>query len=110
MFSVLVQVVIGHDWGSFTASRFALWYPERLLALAMYAFHSISMDRDSTGRRRLSVPYTPPLTHHMSVHERAQRYPSFGYQVYFASEESTAEIEAHVRINPFELFASIHTF
>jgi soluble epoxide hydrolase / lipid-phosphate phosphatase len=28
-------VVIGHDWGSFTASRFALWYPHRLLALVM---------------------------------------------------------------------------
>jgi soluble epoxide hydrolase/lipid-phosphate phosphatase len=27
-------VVIGHDWGSFLASRFALWYPNRLLGLA----------------------------------------------------------------------------
>lgn len=37
------QVVIGHDWGSFIAGRFALWYPQRLLALALYAHHSINM-------------------------------------------------------------------
>ena len=30
-----VQIVIGHDWGSFTAARFALWHPNRLLALAL---------------------------------------------------------------------------
>ncbi|KAH0840275.1 Alpha/Beta hydrolase protein [Lanmaoa asiatica] len=72
-------VVIGHDWGSFIAGRFALWYPGRLLALAT-----------------LSIPYTPPSTRYMSVHELAQCYPSFGYQVYFASEESTTEIEAHL--------------
>lgn len=37
----------------------------------------------------------------MSVHEMTQRYPSFGYQIYFVSEQSTAEIEAHVRGNSF---------
>ncbi|KIJ69769.1 hypothetical protein HYDPIDRAFT_120786 [Hydnomerulius pinastri MD-312] len=75
-------VVIGHDWGSFTAGRFALWHPDRLLALAI-----------------LSVPYTPPSTQHMSVEEAAQRYPNFGYQVYFASQGSTSEIEAN--LSPF---------
>ena len=30
--------MIGHDWGSYTAGRFALWHPERLLALVMYVF------------------------------------------------------------------------
>ena len=29
------QVVIGHDWGSFIVGRFALWHPNRILALAM---------------------------------------------------------------------------
>ena len=29
------QVFIGHDWGSFIVGRFALWYPNRILALAM---------------------------------------------------------------------------
>lgn len=28
-------VIIGHDWGAFTVSRFALWHPDRLLALIM---------------------------------------------------------------------------
>ena len=27
--------MIGHDWGSYTAGRFALWHPERLVALVM---------------------------------------------------------------------------
>jgi hypothetical protein len=45
----------------------------------------------------------------VSVHEKAQRYPSFGYQVYLASEQSTGEIEAHVRTNSFELFPSTLT-
>lgn len=36
------QVVIGHDWGSLIAGRFALWYPDRLLALALYACHSLN--------------------------------------------------------------------
>ncbi|KAG9317842.1 Alpha/Beta hydrolase protein [Chiua virens] len=78
-------VVIGHDWGAFTAGRFALWHPERLLALAL-----------------LSVPYTPPPTQHMSVHDMVERFPSFGYQIYFASEESAGEIEAHVRNCTFD--------
>lgn len=29
------QVIIGHDWGCFMASRFALWHPDRLLALVL---------------------------------------------------------------------------
>ncbi len=30
-----LQVIIGHDWGCFMASRFALWHPDRLLALVL---------------------------------------------------------------------------
>lgn len=29
------QVLIGHDWGSFIAGRFALWFPDRISALVM---------------------------------------------------------------------------
>ncbi|KAF9226901.1 alpha/beta-hydrolase [Gyrodon lividus] len=79
LLGVRKAVVIGHDWGSFTAGRFALWHPDRLLALAI-----------------LSVPYTPPSRHHMSVHDMAQRYPAFGYQVYLTSDDSTAEIGANL--------------
>ena len=28
-------IVVGHDWGSHIAGRFALWYPERLSALVL---------------------------------------------------------------------------
>jgi soluble epoxide hydrolase/lipid-phosphate phosphatase len=31
---IFSQVIIGHDWGSFIVGRFALWYPNRILALA----------------------------------------------------------------------------
>ncbi|KAG1877447.1 Alpha/Beta hydrolase protein [Suillus subluteus] len=72
-------VVIGHDWGSYTAGRFALWHPDRLIALVM-----------------LSIPYVPPREQHMSVEEMARKYPSYGYQVFFASESSTSEIEENL--------------
>ncbi|KAF8138944.1 Alpha/Beta hydrolase protein [Boletus edulis] len=84
-------VVIGHDWGSFTAGRFALWHPERLIALAI-----------------LSAPYTPPSTQQMSVHDIAERYPFFGYQVYFASEQSTTDIEARLPLF-FRLVFRLHS-
>lgn len=72
-------VVIGHDWGSYIAGRFALWHPDRLIALVMF-----------------SVPYVPPMKRHMPVEEMARKYPSYGYQIYFASESSTSEIEANL--------------
>jgi len=33
---MFLQVIIGHDWGAYTAGRFALWYPHKVLALVMY--------------------------------------------------------------------------
>ena len=35
MLIFFIQVVIGHDWGSFIVGRFALWHPDRISALAM---------------------------------------------------------------------------
>lgn len=72
-------VVIGHDWGAFIGARFALWHPDRLLSLAI-----------------LSVPYAPPRTQYFPLEQVVKLYPPFGYQLYFASEESAAEIEAHL--------------
>ncbi|KAH7907146.1 Alpha/Beta hydrolase protein [Hygrophoropsis aurantiaca] len=72
-------VVIGHDWGSFAAGRFALWYPARVLGLIM-----------------MSVPYTPPSIVHMPVETMAERYANFGYQVYFADNTATTEIESNL--------------
>ncbi|KAJ8503365.1 hypothetical protein ONZ45_g10924 [Pleurotus djamor] len=69
-------VVIGHDWGSFTASRFAMWHPDRLAALII-----------------LSVPFTPPSPAYMPVEDVARLVPNLGYQVYFSQQESTKTIE-----------------
>lgn len=35
MLMTFVQVLVGHDWGSYVVGRFALWYPNRLFALVM---------------------------------------------------------------------------
>jgi len=29
------QVVVGHDWGAYLSARFTLYYPHRVLALAL---------------------------------------------------------------------------
>ncbi|TFY54888.1 hypothetical protein EVG20_g9527 [Dentipellis fragilis] len=69
-------VIIGHDWGAYTVSRFALWHPNRLLALAM-----------------LSVPYRPPAPAYASLEDIVKQVPQYGYQLYFADPSSTKEIE-----------------
>ncbi|KII94869.1 hypothetical protein PLICRDRAFT_98013 [Plicaturopsis crispa FD-325 SS-3] len=74
-------VIIGHDWGSYTVGRFALWYPERLLALIM-----------------MSVPFTPPAPVYIPIEEVAERVPNLAYQVYFADPSSTREIEENLDV------------
>jgi len=70
-------ITIGHDWGAYTAGRFALWHPERVLALGM-----------------LSVPFTPPTKQYYSLEDVVKKIPNYEYQLYFANPESTKEIEA----------------
>ncbi|KAH9988416.1 Alpha/Beta hydrolase protein [Russula vinacea] len=72
-------IVIGHDWGSYTAGRFALWHPERLLALALF-----------------SAPFTPPTKRYNSLEDVVKKVPNYAYQLYFAHFESTKEIEANL--------------
>jgi soluble epoxide hydrolase/lipid-phosphate phosphatase len=72
-------IVIGHDWGSSIAARFALWHPDRLLALGMF-----------------SIPYTPPRREYIPLEGIVGRVPNYAYQLYFASPESTKEIEANL--------------
>ncbi|THV08242.1 epoxide hydrolase [Dendrothele bispora CBS 962.96] len=72
-------VVIGHDWGAFTAGRFALWHPDRLHALVI-----------------LSVPYTPPTPQYMPVEKVAKLAPDLAYQAYFASAQSSKDLDAHL--------------
>ncbi|KAJ3797339.1 epoxide hydrolase [Lentinula aff. detonsa] len=72
-------VLIGHDWGAYAVSRFALWHPDRLLALVI-----------------LSVPYSPPSLEYISVKTIAKIAPNLSYQVYFEEQRSTQEIESNL--------------
>ncbi|KAI0290085.1 alpha/beta-hydrolase [Multifurca ochricompacta] len=78
LIGVSKAIVIGHDWGSYTAGRFALWHPDRLLALGL-----------------LSVPFSPPNKEYISLKDVVKRVPNYAYQMYFANPESTKEIEAN---------------
>ncbi|KAF9006646.1 epoxide hydrolase [Cyathus striatus] len=80
LLAIKQAILVGHDWGSYTVGRFALWYPDRLLALVI-----------------LSVPYTPPSPHYMPIEKVAQVAPNLGYQVYFASQESTNDISKNLK-------------
>jgi len=68
---------VGHDWGAFTVSRFALWHPDRLLALVI-----------------LSVPYTPPSPKYIPIKQVAKIAPNLSYQAYFEEQRATKEIES----------------
>ncbi|KAI0776203.1 alpha/beta-hydrolase [Trametes elegans] len=69
-------VIVGHDWGCFIASRFALWHPDRLLALVM-----------------MSVPFIPPAQVYTPLEKIVERVPNWGYQLAFAEKGSNLEIE-----------------
>jgi len=77
LLQVAQAVIIGHDWGSFAAGRFTLWYPHRVLALVM-----------------MSAPYTPPSRTYIPVEEIARIAPNLGYQADFAKPITTSLIEA----------------
>jgi soluble epoxide hydrolase/lipid-phosphate phosphatase len=72
-------IVVGHDWGSFTAGRFALWHPDRLKGLAL-----------------LSVPYTPPSPVYIPIEQVVQIAPNLEYQAYFARQEATKDLDLNV--------------
>ncbi|KAK7054107.1 epoxide hydrolase [Favolaschia claudopus] len=72
-------IVVGHDWGSFTAARMALWQPNRVLALVL-----------------MSVPYTPPALAPTSLFHIAARAPNLAYQLFLASPEAAPVLEANL--------------
>lgn len=72
-------VVIGHDWGAAIAWRFCAFAPDRVKALIV-----------------ASVPFNPPAKEYLSPSEVSTRAPLLGYMEYFASEESTKEIESRL--------------
>ncbi|KLO19926.1 alpha/beta-hydrolase [Schizopora paradoxa] len=69
-------IVVGHDWGAATVWRFALYFPERVLALAI-----------------MSVPFYPPAANYASLEDITKVIVNYGYQLYFADPASTKEIE-----------------
>jgi pimeloyl-ACP methyl ester carboxylesterase len=94
--------VIGHDWGAYIAGRFALWHPDRLLALGMCVvllfYHSLSVLLNVIFIMiRLSVPFTPPTKEYLSLQDLVKKVPNLAYQLYFANPKLTEEIEANVR-------------
>jgi pimeloyl-ACP methyl ester carboxylesterase len=98
---ILFQIVIGHDWGAHIAGRFALWHPDRLLALGMLvALHSFYLSRLTAILLimiRLSVPFLPPTKQYRSLQDIVKKTPNYAYQLYFANPELTKEIESNVR-------------
>ncbi|KAI0057544.1 alpha/beta-hydrolase [Artomyces pyxidatus] len=72
-------ILIGHDWGSYTVGRFALWHPDRLLALVT-----------------LSVPYVPPAKQYIPLVDLVRQFPNFGYQLYLSDDTHTREIEENL--------------
>ncbi|XP_023804280.1 bifunctional epoxide hydrolase 2-like, partial [Cyanistes caeruleus] len=67
-------ILVGHDWGGAVAWNMALFYPERLRAVAS-----------------LNTPYRPadPST---DIMEKLESHPAFDYQFYF-QEPGVAEAE-----------------
>ncbi|XP_068867986.1 bifunctional epoxide hydrolase 2 isoform X2 [Aphelocoma coerulescens] len=67
-------VLVGHDWGGAVAWNLALFYPERLRAVAS-----------------LNTPYRP-ADPGVDVLEKLESFPAFDYQLYF-QEPGVAEAE-----------------
>ena len=94
-------VVVGHDWGSFTAGRVALWHPDRVLALVLSVYLFPFFWFVDTHTYRMSVPYTPPALAPTTLANVAARAPNLGYQLFFASPEAVLVLEANVRLLPY---------
>ncbi|KAG7530973.1 hypothetical protein FFLO_04644 [Filobasidium floriforme] len=60
-------IVVGHDWGSYIAQRFALWYPDMTKALSI-----------------VCVPWTPVTHERLDIKEIVKILPNFAYQIQFA--------------------------
>lgn len=76
-------VVIGHDWGARTTSRFVLYHPERTLGVVL-----------------LSVAYSPPtrfnLTLALQQSVLVNGYESIGYWEFFEANDAATIIESNL--------------
>jgi pimeloyl-ACP methyl ester carboxylesterase len=75
--------VIGHDWGSRTASRFVFYHPERTLGAVL-----------------LSVAYSPPVKFNLTLalqqSLQANGYESIGYWEFFQADDAAKIIEKNL--------------
>jgi soluble epoxide hydrolase/lipid-phosphate phosphatase len=91
--------VIGHDWGSHIAARFALWYPERVMAVIQWVvvcFCGCVSNPFVCGS--VSIGYFPPSQTYEPLEEFIKKFPIYKYQLYFGSPACTMELERNVRI------------
>ncbi len=47
------------------------------------------------------MPFVPPSKEYISLEQMVERFPNWGYQLYFREKSTNAEIERHVRSLPF---------
>ncbi len=71
---------VGHDWGSFLLSTFAVYYPERTNKLCFIA----------VGYRPPGVPFDIEAAHKVTT--KIVGYPTFGYQTFFIQHEKAQEL------------------
>ncbi|KAF9645124.1 alpha/beta-hydrolase [Thelephora ganbajun] len=94
-------IVIGHDWGSHIAARFALWYPERVLGVVQQVVGSYNgFEVVLIPPSSVSLGYFPPSSNYEDLDVFVKRFPIYKYQLYFASTGSSAELERNVRTIP----------
>ncbi|OAX77493.1 hypothetical protein ACJ72_08208 [Emergomyces africanus] len=84
--SISTVIAIGHDWGSFMASRIYLWHPERVVGLVL-----------------LNVAYIPPestkvasLEETNAAMEKLIGYPNWAYMELFTAEDGAAVLEGNL--------------
>ena len=46
---------------------------------------------------RLSVPFVPPAREEMTLEKMVERFPNWGYQLYFREKSTNVDIETKVR-------------
>ncbi|KZO98136.1 alpha/beta-hydrolase [Calocera viscosa TUFC12733] len=72
-------VVLGHDWGAYTAWKFCQWQTNRVRAVIT-----------------LSVPLTPRTPVYFSLRTLTQKVPDFNYMLFFSDPASPSKLEKNV--------------
>ncbi|CAE6454382.1 unnamed protein product [Rhizoctonia solani] len=72
-------VVISHDWGAVTTGRLIQFKPNL-----------------AKGAITFCVPFFPPSPQYIALEKFSEQFPNMEYQVFFASPESTALLDANI--------------